>query len=558
MASRPKHGPPSGEAAQPLRDAGRDSVFDGLAGDEEDRTNAVLASTSSSQTSVSPASSPSTVATDCGTVVFNDSDPETALNALDSNVVTMGRPKPLNYNEGITLGLSRGRRLDLVLKYERVYRSIVRPMSGTRGPWDAATESRAIRLLSTHKEAVRPNGRLRFQVRSSDGTKSYEVVADEDGWSCTCPSWEDRRLPCPHIVETVIWLDPNRPAIREDPALPKRPTDGRPDWGAYDRARQLEHQVFDRYLWDLLGPITDPVRNRGKRGRPAIPLRTQILVAVRKVHLKEDSRDAHGLLVALNQDGKGILSRVPNYSLPSRFFNRPQATELLLGLIERSGLVLREIEDDKTLAIDSSGFSTSTMGAYFTEKYNPERRHQFIKAHLIIGAKTHIVLTARITDEHGADCPQFIPLLERVAELGHTPDRVTADKAYLSRANLEAAGALGIDPFIPFKSNSRGLAKRSPIWNRKFHEFQLKRDEFDAAYHQRSNVESCFSAIKRTLSENLLSHTPLAKFNELLAKILAYNVCVVIRQAELHGFDAGVTSFIPKLAPAPPTVGVAA
>jgi transposase len=430
-------------------------------------------------------------------------------------------------------------------------------MPGTRGPWDEATEIRAIRLLSTHKEAVRPNGRLRFQVLSSDSSKTYEVVVDQDGWSCSCPSWEDRRVPCSHIVETVIWLDPNRPAIGVDDVPRVRPTYRERDHVAYDRARQLEHQIFDRYLWDLLGPITDPVLHRGKRGRPAIPLRTQILVAVRKVHLKEDSRDAHGLLVALNQDGKGILPRVPNYSLPSRFFNRPDATEILIDLIERSGLVLRDIEDAGTVAIDSSGFSTSTMGAYFTEKYAPERRHQFVKAHLAVGAKTHIVLAVRVTDEHGADSPQFIPLLGRVAELGHTPDRVTADKAYLSRANLEAAGALGVDPFVPFKVNNRGLSKGSPMWNRKFHEFQLRRDEFDAAYHKRSNVESVFSAIKRTLNENLLSRTTLAKFNELLAKILAYNICVVIRQAELHGFDAGATSFIPKL-PSPTTsAGVA-
>ena len=51
------------------------------------------------------------------------------------------------------------------------------------------------------------------------------------------------------------------------------------------------------------------------------------MMAVRKVHLNQ-STDAHGgLLVALNQDGKGLLARVPNYSVPSRFFNRPLAVQ---------------------------------------------------------------------------------------------------------------------------------------------------------------------------------------------------------------------------------------
>ena len=51
------------------------------------------------------------------------------------------------------------------------------------------------------------------------------------------------------------------------------------------------------------------------------------------------------------------------------------------------------------------------MGSYFTEKYNPKRRHQFVKAHLAIGVRTHIVLTFRLTDEHGADGTQFVRLL---------------------------------------------------------------------------------------------------------------------------------------------------
>ena len=97
-----------------------------------------------------------------------------------------------------------------------------------------------------------------------------------------------------------------------------------------------------------------------------------------------------------------------------------------------------------------------------------------------------------------------------------------------------------------FKTNSRGLAKGSPIWKRKFHEFELKRDEFDAAHHQRPNVEATFSSTKRTPNETLLSRTTVAKFNELLAKILAYNVCIVIRESERHGLDSGPSAYIPK------------
>jgi hypothetical protein len=149
-----------------------------------------------------------------------------------------------------------------------------------------------------------------------------------------------------------------------DEETPERPAYGQGNWAAYDRAQQKEHEVFDRYLWDLLSPLPQRLWTGGHRGRPAIPLRTQVAMSVRKVHVNLSTRRARGLMVALNQDGKGMMGRMPNYSVPSRFFNRPQAIPILLDLIERSGLVLASIEDKGTVAIDSSGFATSVRGSY--------------------------------------------------------------------------------------------------------------------------------------------------------------------------------------------------
>ncbi|MCI4327715.1 MAG: transposase [Thermoplasmata archaeon] len=469
------------------------------------------------------------------------SDPEAgaALKTLDANSLPTNYAPGRGRSMGHISGLSRGRRIELTLKYWATYGPNNRPMSGTRGPWDEATEVRAINLATSHRRAVRPNGRVSFNVESSDGEHEYSVTADDSGWSCDCPVWTERKSPCKHVVAVVKWLDPNPPPIIDEEMEAARKTYRHPDWGRYDEALQQEHQVFDRLLWDLLGLVREPLREVGRPGRPAIPLRTQILVATRKVHLGQSNRRARGLLVALNRDGKGILPRVPNYSAPSRFFNAPGAGELLLGLVERSGLVLKDIEDRGTSAIDSSGFCTTNRGAYLTEVHDPDRRHKWLKAHVIVGVKTHIVLSASITDEHGADYSQFIPLLKRVKFAGHNPRYIVADKAYLGRSNFDAAAGLGIEPYIPFKINSRGLSKGAPLWNRKYHEFLSKRDEFDERYHQRSNVEATFSAIKRKLGEPLFSRTPEAQVCEVLAKILAYNVGIVIKESCLHDLAPG-------------------
>ena len=134
------------------------------------RTTADRPTTSTSQESESQGSSPKTVATDCGTVVFSESEPGEALNALDSKAFGIRSSDSPRRVQGHKNVLSRGGCVDLILKYTQMYGSIDRSMTGTRGTWSATTETRAIELLSTNREAVRPTGRLRFRVRSSDGT----------------------------------------------------------------------------------------------------------------------------------------------------------------------------------------------------------------------------------------------------------------------------------------------------------------------------------------------------------------------------------------------------
>ncbi|MFY9717360.1 MAG: transposase [Thermoplasmata archaeon] len=327
-----------------------------------------------------------------------------------------------------------------------------------------------------------------------------------------------------------------------DRGLPSVPWKGRELTG---RAYPITHDVlFDPLLWNLLDIVPEPPRPVGAMGRTPIPLRTQLLMAVKKVHLGESTRRAQGLLRVVYGSGTGCIGKVPNYAVPSRLFNRPDAGGLLLDLIRSSAQPLRELEDDATVAVDSSGFCTTCMGSYCTEKHDPGRKHRWVKAHVIIGVKAHVVLDVIVTDENGADCPQFAKLLAGVKSAGFTPEIVVADKAYLSHENFRLVDEFGATAYIPFKVNSisnevrriRGV-KTPPAWDRAYHLFQANREQFAAKYHQRSNVEATFSAIKRKLGESLLSKNPLARFNELLAKILAYNIGVIVHEIHEHGID---------------------
>src|SRR4051794_12898624 len=62
------------------------------------------------------------------------------------------------------------------------------------------------------------------------------------------------------------------------------------------------------------------------------------------------------------------------------------------------------------------------------------------------------------------------------------------------------------------------------LWAKMFGYSMLHRDEFMTRYHQRSNVESTFSMIKRKFGDSVRSKGELAMRNEVLAKLVCHNL----------------------------------
>jgi hypothetical protein len=67
------------------------------------------------------------------------------------------------------------------------------------------------------------------------------------------------------------------------------------------------------------------------------------------------------------------------------------------------------------------------------------------------GVNTKVVTAVDISGWTAHDTNYFIPLLARTAQHFEVRE-VSADKAYLSRKNLNAVESVGGMPFIPFKS----------------------------------------------------------------------------------------------------------
>jgi transposase len=87
---------------------------------------------------------------------------------------------------------------------------------------------------------------------------------------------------------------------------------------------------------------------------------------------------------------------------------------------------------------------------------------------------------------------------------------------------------LGGQAFIAFKKNATGAI--GGAFEKAFHYFQFKQDEYLTHYHKRSNVESTFSAIKRKFGDSVRSKCDYAMVNEVLCKILCHNICCLIQE----------------------------
>lgn len=219
---------------------------------------------------------------------------------------------------------------------------------------------------------------------------------------------------------------------------------------------------------------------------------------------------------------------------PDRYLEDPKLTPLLQALVLESATPLADMEHD--FAVDSSGFSTSTYARWYDKKWGREcRKNEYVKAHLISGVKTHVVSHAIVTGADVHDSPQFKELVEGTAARFDVQE-VSADKAYLSKKNLALVVAVGAAPYIPFKAGTVGH-KGPALWQKLWHCFQFNRDEFLGHYHKRSNAETTFSMVKAKFGGYVRSKLAVAQTNEILCKVIAHNLCVLVQAIFEFGLE---------------------
>ena len=222
-----------------------------------------------------------------------------------------------------------------------------------------------------------------------------------------------------------------------------------------------------------------------------------------------------------------MLDDPPYWAVASRFLCRQDSTPILHDMLARSAIPLIGIEE--TCAVDSTGLRTTRFHSYRKEKYEPSRENIWRKMHALVCVKSHAIAVLEVTDGSASDSPQFPVLLQRAYDNGFRFKDVLADRGYQGRANFNAAAKLHMEALIPYKSNQTGQSKGSPTYHKMFLYFQLHREEFDARYGQRAQVESAFGGFKQKFGETLESRNFTSQVNEVLCKAIAHNITILVR-----------------------------
>lgn len=390
------------------------------------------------------------------------------------------------------------------------------------------------RLLSSDKRIKNVAG-VTLVVPSQTSETAYLVNAKEG--TCSCPDFELRRCKCKHqwaiaFVQTIETDSHGNQTVTQ--SFSYSHTTER-DWSAYNQAQVSEKETVQALLRGLCDGIQTPAHPG--RGPKPLPMSDAVYAMVLKVYTTMSTRRASTDIK--DSADAGHMAKAPHYNSIINYFDKPEMTGILTGLIEKSASPLSSIET--SFAVDSTGFSTAVYRRWFDAKYGKEmKKATWLKAHAMVGTTTQIISSVKVTTSEGADCPQLLELVASTKQ-NFAMGQVSADRAYLSNENLTAIETTGAAAFIPFKCNSQ--PDGSPAWRKMHAVFMFKQEEFLAAYGKRNNIESAFSAVKRKFGHAVRSKTFTAQVNEILCKALCQNLSVLVQAMHRLGIEP---SFLAK------------
>ncbi len=177
------------------------------------------------------------------------------------------------------------------------------------------------------------------------------------------------------------------------------------------------------------------------------------------------------------------------------------------------------------VAVDATGFTITLRGEWLRDRWHKHRG--FVKAHVTVDVGTLEVLAVVITDDTVGDNVMFSALIEQVLARGIIVERLLADGAYDTYDNFDLLHERGIDAGIKMAEDavtrSKGHTRARPYAVRERN--ALGQEAWEEWYDcsLRWMIEYVFSAVKRTLGDDVRSRRRDLMFSEVENKFWTWN-----------------------------------
>jgi transposase len=206
------------------------------------------------------------------------------------------------------------------------------------------------------------------------------------------------------------------------------------------------------------------------------------------------NRAAQGYMLLFKE--KLCLTNLFSYKTIERAYSDIETRQILEEAFELTNKPVKDLEHE--FGPDATGLSTSCKQNYENDRAKNQTGKGYEKILVMVGFKYKLVSSFKFA-KHSVDheSPYFESLLGETAKRYGRVDLVCGDSAYLSRHNCNLVASVGaICRFYPTKS-CRLRQKGSKVWRKMLEDLTADPQKWLEEYHKRSNVEGCFSTLKR-------------------------------------------------------------
>ena len=216
------------------------------------------------------------------------------------------------------------------------------------------------------------------------------------------------------------------------------------------------------------------------------------------------------------------LKKIPHFTTLQKY-----ASRLKSRMIDMLVFLTQHLfkEHGTFVGVDSTGLELDHASAHYCKRIDRVKPIKgFVNLNAMSDLFNKIILVTKVRKRRRHDCVDFPLLYNKVKNLDF--DFLVADKGYDSEKNHKLVFESGKHSLISLKNAKLPISKTKGHYRKK-----AKRTFEEGLYSQRELTESIFSSLKRKFGSKLRARKFKTQKNELLFRILAYNIERAIRFA---------------------------